>query len=250
MSPVPVCTSIAHFLSSIPLGKTDRRQTLRSAQHVGFIASLVVDKPPYKTLSALPKSRSQTQVPGSLAQENLILFRHHQFRNPSKMLAILIRCLLLSLLSSLTAATAIPRSPSPSPSPSPSNYVPPGQCCFTLADASTGQTVQQDQRTGYLYLGSSHPDGWYCLDLAAESDVLRDDFDNACFLSPTKQFKCLDPIPGLASWALGGSNELTHDGDAEYLACDAGDESGELLWADGKSDGSGCRSLEIEAQGF
>jgi len=147
---------------------------------------------------------------------------------------------LLALFCTAALAGVIPRSGT--------QDVPAGQCCFTLHDASTGKVVQQDQETGFLYLGSSQPNGWYCIDLSDTRDILWDDFNNACILTwPDEQFTCLDPTLGPNLWTLNhsGALRLSHDGGAGYSACSS--SSGEILYSNQKT---GCRVLQLKPQGL
>lgn len=149
---------------------------------------------------------------------------------------------LLALFGALAVAAVLPRD----------KDVPAGQCCFELHDVATGKAVQQDKQTGYLYFETSKPTGWYCIDLSNSHNVLRDDFNNACFLSTTAQFKCLDPTIGPNSWTLESDDQavqLAHDGDSAYYACPS-PTGGELLWGDLKADVSGCRATRIKAEGL
>lgn len=118
------------------------------------------------------------------------------------------------------------------------------RCCFTLHDASSGQKLQQNQNDGYLYLGSSQPDGEYCIESGTE--ILRDTSDDSCFIDPDQQVKCLDPIPSSDKWTFSGdgSKRMAYNGKTTYRACPASN-GGELIWSSDK-DGEGCREVELE----
>ncbi|KHN96923.1 uncharacterized protein MAM_05032 [Metarhizium album ARSEF 1941] len=89
----------------------------------------------------------------------------------------------------------------------PRQYVRPNACCFTLHDSSTDETVRQQTRHGLLYVGGSQPTGWYCIDLSGAKKVLWDAFNNACFVNPDKEVRCLDPIPSGDSWGMKQSGD-------------------------------------------
>ena len=89
---------------------------------------------------------------------------------------LLLSLLTLTLLPA-ASAVALPR-----------QYVPPNTCCFTLHDSSTGQIVQQQTSSGFLYLGGTQPTGWYCINLSDPNKILWDAFNNACFVNRTRSF--------------------------------------------------------------
>lgn len=147
------------------------------------------------------------------------------------------------LLFSLATAAVIP---------SITKDVPKNHCCFTLHDTKTDNIVQQDQNTGYMYLGADQPDAWFCLDLTDARDILLDDFNNACFLAPYGQLKCLDPTLGFQSWSLkrsGGNTLLTHDDLTAFKAC-PNDSDGRLVYGDKQTDFDTCQDIELEARGL
>ncbi|KAL6807146.1 hypothetical protein GGI42DRAFT_268780 [Trichoderma sp. SZMC 28013] len=154
--------------------------------------------------------------------------------------------LLFLLFSSISSAAVIPRD----------NSVPPGYCCFTLSDPSTGKTVQQNTEYGFLYFDASQPLGSYCINL---SDTTRpilwgDGFNNACIIAWDGHFQCLDPTPGDDKWALGhnGSSSSTplllHNGSPTYQACP--NTSGGEFISSGATGVSGCRNVQLEATGL
>lgn len=130
--------------------------------------------------------------------------------------------------------------------------VPAGSCCFTLHEGSSNTIVKQDKSSGFLYLGGAKSDGWYCIDLSNSANILRDDFNNACFLASDGQFQCLDPTIGPNSWTLKKSNKtvyLVHDGDSSYNSCP--DKAGnKLLWGQAQQGASSCKKLSLKAEGF
>ncbi|KAF7551001.1 hypothetical protein G7Z17_g5335 [Cylindrodendrum hubeiense] len=130
--------------------------------------------------------------------------------------------------------------------------VPAGYCCFTLHDPSSGKIVQQDQESGFLYLNGGQPSGWYCINLSDTQNVLRDDFNNACFLAPDSLFQCLDPTIGPNSWTLkkSGSNTLlAHDGSTSFMSCPS-KTTGQLLYGTKSGDSSQCKKITLKAKGF
>ncbi|PNY26199.1 Uncharacterized protein TCAP_03867 [Tolypocladium capitatum] len=149
---------------------------------------------------------------------------------------------LLALFCTAATAAVLPRS----------QYVPDGSCCFTLHDAATGTMIQQEQRTGFLFLHSSQPNGWYCLDVADKRTVLVDDFDNACIIDSYLEFQCLDPTPGLTQYSLQQSGSqvlLKVDGTTDYKACPA-QSGGEMIWGTQRASDPGCRTLQLTARDF
>lgn len=87
------------------------------------------------------------------------------------------------------------------------------------------------------------------MDLASSAGVLYDVANNACFLAPNGEVKCLDPIPGVQKWSLAGGGavrKLRYDGQAAYKAC-RDNAKRESLWGVGRD---GCRSVSIEARGL
>ncbi|GAO17939.1 hypothetical protein UVI_02026830 [Ustilaginoidea virens] len=129
--------------------------------------------------------------------------------------------------------------------------VPPGACCFALLDVSSGQAVQQRPGGGYLTLGAGDPDGWYCIDLADSKHVLRDAFDNACFVNSDQQLQCLDPTPGFDAWSLqhgGGDALLAVNGGTGFSACRS--SAGRGVYARVKAGESGCQGIRLKARGL
>lgn len=144
---------------------------------------------------------------------------------------------LLALFCAAATAAILPRS----------QYVPNGSCCFTLHEASTGKMIQQEQHTGFLFLESSQPNGWYCLDLADQNRILFDEFNNACIIESELRFQCLDPTPGLTQYSLQQSGSqvlLVVDGTTDYKACPA-QGGGEMIWG---IQNPGCRTLQLSAK--
>lgn len=132
----------------------------------------------------------------------------------------------------------------------PRQYVPPGTCCFTLHDSSTGQIVQQDSGIGYTYLGGSFPTGWYCINLSDPNKILWDAFNNACFVNPDSVFQCLDPIPSNDAWAIqqsGGNVLVVVNGSSDFKVCPT--NTGNMIFTSAKRDGN-CRPLKLKAQGL
>ncbi|EHK26218.1 uncharacterized protein TRIVIDRAFT_9172, partial [Trichoderma virens Gv29-8] len=149
------------------------------------------------------------------------------------------------LSSSLSFAAVIPRD----------NSVPPGYCCFTLSDLSTGKTVQQNTEYGFLYFDASQPNGWYCINLAdtAHPILWGDGFNNACIIAWDGHFQCLDPTPGDDTWTLGhnGSSNtplLLHNSSPTYQACP--NKGGGEFISSGAPAASGCRNIQLEATGL
>ncbi|KAM4065441.1 hypothetical protein HRG_004243 [Hirsutella rhossiliensis] len=125
-------------------------------------------------------------------------------------------------------------------------------CCFTLHDASSGEILQQDTQTGFLFLNSPQPDGRYCLHRPDNNNVLRDVMDNACIINSALKFQCLDPTPGFNRWSVqqsGGRALLAVDGSTSFKACPAG-AGAEMVWSARKSGGLGCRDMRIVANGL
>ncbi|KAH7011701.1 hypothetical protein EDB80DRAFT_398907 [Ilyonectria destructans] len=150
---------------------------------------------------------------------------------------------LLALFCTLATAAVIPRAV---------KDVPAGYCCFTLHDTASGTIVQQNQETGFLYLNGGQPSGWYCINLSNTQNVLRDDFNNACFLAPDGLFQCLDPTIGPTSWTLtkSGSNTLlAHDKSTTFSSCPS-KTTGRLLYSTKSGDASQCKKITLKAQGF
>ncbi|POR33066.1 Uncharacterized protein TPAR_06744 [Tolypocladium paradoxum] len=149
---------------------------------------------------------------------------------------------LLALFCTAATAAVLPRS----------QYVPNGSCCFTLHEATTSNMIQQEQRTGFLFLDSSRPNGWYCLDLADQYKILFDEFNNACIINSDLKFQCLDPTPGLTQYSLqqiGSQVLLTVDGTTDYKACPA-QNGGEMIWGAQRASDPGCRTLQLTAKGL
>lgn len=123
------------------------------------------------------------------------------------------------------------------------------ECCFSLHEASTGKILKEDT-DGFLYLGGSEKDAWFCLNLNDNRYVLWDQPRAACFEEqPEWSFKCLDPSPGLAKWSIAkqGSKILVqHDKKTGFKACPH--SSGvERLFTD-KATQDGCRPITISAK--
>lgn len=148
----------------------------------------------------------------------------------------------LWVVASLATASVIPRQ---------HGFVPANSCCFTLHDASTGALVREDRTNGFLQLGGSNPDGWFCINLSEDAGVLRDESKNACFVAPNNEIKCKDQMPGPQTWDIISSSKkgvrsLTYDGETSYKACSDG-KNRESLWG---VDKGGCRKVKVEAKGF
>lgn len=146
----------------------------------------------------------------------------------------------LVFLASLALGGVLPRSPD--------KDTPEGYCCFTLHDASNGDIVQQNQKEGSMFLNSDQPDGWYCFNFSDTRGVLVDDWYNACIITTTDYFTCLDQTLGGIVWGLESDDSplLTHDGRLDFNACEQ-ESGGELLYGDKTT---GCRTLQLEAKGF
>lgn len=152
---------------------------------------------------------------------------------------LLLSLLTLTLLPA-ASAVALPR-----------QYVPPNTCCFTLHDSSTGQIVQQQTSSGFLYLGGTQPTGWYCINLSDPNKILWDAFNNACFVNPDKVFQCLDPTPSNDEWSIqqsGGSVLVVVNNQSGFEVCPS--DSGNLIFTNGKADTSRCRAVTLKAQGL
>ena len=123
----------------------------------------------------------------------------------------------------------------------------PGHCCFTLQDPSTSRPLQQaltGRTTGQTYLSSTHPTGWYCLDISSSSrKVLFDDNNSACIVDSRGNLLCVDPTPGVKGWGLSG-DELVYGGSKDFAACKDG--SAEVVHGGKKS---GCRTIKLKAKG-
>lgn len=149
---------------------------------------------------------------------------------------------ILSLLTPAVSGLVVPRAGG--------QDVPANQCCFTLHDATSGNIVKQNTRTGYLFLGGNQPDGWYCIDLSDPDKILWDDFNNACFVNPDKSFQCLDPIPSSDEWSLQQSGSdvfIVVNGKSGYEVCPNEENA---IYTSDKSDKSQCRNLKLKAQGL
>ncbi|TQW00734.1 hypothetical protein IF1G_00665 [Cordyceps javanica] len=129
--------------------------------------------------------------------------------------------------------------------------VPNGFCCFHLQDTTTGKHVQQDARTGYVYLDdASLPEGWYCINQNAGSNVLYDRRNNACILtSPDNSFQCLDGTPGGDTWQLVNyvSNAILLEdyGSIEFNVCGA--DGRQQVFGSQPPAGLGCRKTQLLA---
>ena len=144
---------------------------------------------------------------------------------------------LLALFGAAAMAAVLPRN----------QFVPNGSCCFTLHEASSGNEIKQNQDTGFLFLDSSQPNGWYCLNLGDPNKILFDDFGNACIINSDLRFQCLDPTPGDTQYSLRQSDSqvlLTVDGGTDYKACSA-QGGGEMIWG---VQYPGCRTLQLAAK--
>lgn len=153
----------------------------------------------------------------------------------------------LTLFSTVAIAAVTPLPPAPN------KHVPEGYCCFSLRDSASNALVQQDRKTGQIYLNSDKPEGWYCIDLSDSRNILYDDYWNACILSLNSnqesigRFTCLDGTPGPNSWTL-ESGHLAHDGDIGYQACPG--SSGSLVWGEKDGDTAGCTNNLLKATDF
>ncbi|PFH62602.1 hypothetical protein XA68_12854 [Ophiocordyceps unilateralis] len=66
--------------------------------------------------------------------------------------------------------------------------------------AADGRAIQQDSRSGLLFVSGSMPlAGRYCL---GGEGILWDAGNNACTIDSTLRFQCLDPTPGFGRWRL------------------------------------------------
>lgn len=158
------------------------------------------------------------------------------------------------MLAALAALVALGAAASAAAAVSPrDHWVPPGRCCFSLADASSGAAAQLEARTNYLLLGApKQPEGWFCLDLASPAKVLYGGGENACILDTRAAFQCLDPTPGSTQYALqagaAGKTLLAVDGGLDYVAC-PGDDGSERVYGYWKA-GEGCRKMQLAAKGL
>lgn len=161
--------------------------------------------------------------------------------------------LLLLLLSSVSSAAVIPQVNTVLPRANPviRAIVPAGYCCFSLTDASTGQTIQQNTEYGFLYLGAGQPAGQYCFNSASPQPILWDVLNNACIIDWAGRFQCLDGTPGDDVWTLGKSSSskllLSHDSSPTYQAC-PNQGGGEMIYA-GVPATNGCRNIQLQATG-
>lgn len=146
-------------------------------------------------------------------------------------------------LISVAAAVAVPRD----------FKVPPGMCCFNLAEASSGSPLQQDMYSGLVYLHSEQGQGQYCLDPNDKRNILWDRDFNACIVNYYNKVQCLDPTPGDDVWGLqrnGDKKLLTHNGSPDFKACNTATKAEFLSGAEAPKD-SQCRDrVQLFATNF
>ncbi|KAM3511574.1 hypothetical protein MY11210_004792 [Beauveria gryllotalpidicola] len=127
----------------------------------------------------------------------------------------------------------------------------PKSCCFHLQDTTSGKHVQQDARTGELFLDdSSLPDGRYCINQKADSKVLYDRQNNACILtSPRNSLECLDAIPGGDTWQLvrnvGEAILLEDYGSIDFNVCNVNGR--QQIFGAKPSGGLDCKKTHLSA---